>query len=73
MGRFWNIDTYTKSKFNISRCFHSGCKDLLTKTISDDWTCEIVAFGLTSKEAHILEAYMIANSGRLLTKRGQIV
>lgn len=34
-------------------------KDMLAKTIDSSWTCEIVAWGLTDLEAHILEAKLI--------------
>jgi len=70
MGRYYDITYYSKSKWiNKSRPFcHKN--DLLTKVINHNWTCRIIALGMTSVEAHILEAFLIINSNRKLTKIG---
>lgn len=45
---------------------------MLEKTIDDRWICEIVAWGLTNKEARMLEAMLIkiACEERNLSRRG---
>jgi len=68
MGRYFDIIHYGKSKWlNKSRPFNHK-NDLLINTVNSDWTCRIVGLGLTSKEAHILEAYLITNSSKTLSK-----
>lgn len=49
---------------------HKG--DMLEKTIDDRWICEIIAWGLTNKEARMLEAMLIkiACEERNLSRRG---
>lgn len=66
MGRYYDITT---NKWLKSRPF-THRQDLLASAIKPSWTCRIVALGLTSKEAHVLEAYMILSSNRKLTKIG---
>ena len=41
---------------------------MLCKTIDPSWICEILCFGLTSKEAHIIEAYLLQLSNRTFSK-----
>jgi hypothetical protein len=70
MGRYFDLTHYTKSKWlNQSRPF-THKKDLLNNTISSDWTCRIIGYGMTSEEAHVLEAYIILNSKLPLSKIG---
>ena len=63
MGRYWDIE----NKWYFSRPF-SHTKDMLCKTIDPSWICEILCFGLTSKEAHIIEAYLLQLSNRTFSK-----
>ena len=44
--------------------------DLLSKTIDSSWTCEIISWGLTQKEARIIESFLINLSKRKLAKTG---
>ena len=69
MGRYYDMTTFTISKWLKSRPF-SHRKDLLKKVVNNKWTCRIVGLGMTSKEAHILEAYMIIRADKPLSKRG---
>jgi len=69
MGKYYDLTCYSKSKWLKSRPF-SHKNDLLTKTINFNWTCRIIGLGMTVKEAHILEAYMIKKSDRTLSKIG---
>ena len=45
--------------------------DMLTNTIGKKWKCEILACGLSKKEAGIIEAYLLKNNNRTLSKRNQ--
>ena len=70
MGRYYDLIKYGKSKWlNNSRPFKHK-NDLLSKCIGNGWTIRIVGMGMTSKEAHILEAYFIKTSNRNLSKIG---
>lgn len=72
MGRYWDLYKYGFDKWSWSRPFvHKN--DLLKNTISNDWICEILFMGCTSKEAHIIEAYLIQLCERSLSKIGQYV
>lgn len=66
MGRYWDI---TNKKWLKSRPFNHK-NDLLKLNINKNWTCRILGMGMTSIEAHILEAYLILNSNRVLSKIG---
>lgn len=68
-GRYYDVLKYSKGKWLSSRPFKHR-KDLLIRCLNENWTCRIVAMGLTSIEACVFEAYLIANSGRTLTKKG---
>ena len=57
---YWNLS---------SRPFQHP-RDLLRKYIKPSWTCRIVACGMTSFEACILESKMIYDDPKPLTKRG---
>lgn len=61
MGRYFDLVSYGKSKWSRSRPFNHE-NDLLKCTISSEWVCRIIGFGMTSMEAHILESYLILNS-----------
>lgn len=72
MGRYWNLYKYGFDKWSWSRPFNHK-NDLLKNTISNDWICEILFMGCTSKEAHIIESYLIQLCERSLSKIGQYV
>ena len=67
MGRYYDI--VPSSKWLKSRPF-SHKNDLLKNTINSEWTCEIIGLGMTSLEAHVLEAYLIKSDNRKLSKIG---
>ena len=69
MGRYYDILNHTIAKWLSSRPF-SHRKDLLKNTVNSNWTCRIIGLGMTSSEAHILEAYLILRSNRVLSKKG---
>ena len=60
---------YTDDKWYISRAF-SHKEDMLINAIDQSWYCEILCYGCSSKEAHIIEAYLIQLSTRKFSKRG---
>ena len=63
-GRFTSWDEITNSR----ALKHVG--DVLSMTITSDWMCEIVCFGITDKEAKAIEANFIEDCDKNLTKRG---
>ncbi len=70
MGRYYNLMSYPVNKWKYSRPFNHK-KDLLIKSIKSNWKCIILSYGMTSKEAHIYEAFLISSSNRFLSKKGQ--
>lgn len=66
-GRFTNWDDITDSRAL------KHLRDLLSTLITSEWTCEIVCFGITDKEAKALEANLIEECEKELTKRGSKV
>ena len=66
IGRYWDLYKYGFKKWTQSRPFKHQ-KDMLANTINEDWICEILFIGCTSKEAHIIEAYLITCSERPLS------
>ena len=70
MGRYYQGELYSVTLWKISRPFmHKN--DLLSNVISDSWICEILCYGCSNKEAHIIEAQLITLCDRPLSKRGQ--
>ena len=68
MGRYREIDwTHCRAV--------SHYHDMVDNTVNEDWVCVIFCVGLTSLEAHIMEAQMIlfALETNRLSKRGQYV
>lgn len=66
MGRYYE-DNWT----NCRPLNHNN--DMLTNTITTEWTCEILFYGASSLEAHIVEAHIITLSNRNRSHRGQYV
>ena len=68
MGRYYDLTRYNKNKWlNRSRPFKHK-NDLLSNCVNSEWTCRIVGLGMTSLEAHVLEAHYIVNCNRNLSK-----
>ena len=69
MGRYYDVTKHKTGEWLSSRPFNHR-NDLLKATITPDWTCRIVAYGMSSSEAHILEAMLILYANEPLSKRG---
>ena len=70
MGRYYDLTSHKMTEWKKSRPFNHR-NDNLAKVIGPGWTCRIYAMGLTKTEAHIIEAILILNAKRPLSKIGQ--
>lgn len=67
MGRYYDLTKFDMKSWIKSRPF-SHKYDLLANTIDSNWTCVIIGMGMTSIEAHVLEANLIKSDSRKLSK-----
>ena len=67
-GIYYYGKSYDYNVAHMRATNHRG--DMLANTLCEGWTIEIIAIGLTDKESRILEAKLIRDAGKPLSKKG---